>query len=158
MKRSLGIGVGFGLTSGVITTLGVIVGLNAGTGSRLAVIGGVITIAFADAFSDALGMHIAQESQKNISHKTAWWSAMVTFFTKLVVALTFLVPILSFTSLSAIAVSIVWGLFIISVFSYLIAKRRAVNPWSAILEHLAIAMLVIIVTQLVGMGVARVFG
>ena len=34
-------GISFGLTSGVITTLGLIVGLRSGTGSRLALIRGI---------------------------------------------------------------------------------------------------------------------
>ena len=58
MKESVKKGFGFWLTSGVITTLGMMVGLNASTGSRTAVIGGIIAIAIADAFSDAVGMHI----------------------------------------------------------------------------------------------------
>jgi hypothetical protein len=37
MKSSFGMGLSFGLTSGVITTLGLIVGLHAGTHSRAAV-------------------------------------------------------------------------------------------------------------------------
>ena len=43
MKRSIKKGLGFGLASGVITTLGMMVGLNASTGSKLAIIGGIIT-------------------------------------------------------------------------------------------------------------------
>ena len=58
MKHSIKIGFSFGLTSGIITTLGLIVGLNSGTRSRLAVVGGVLTIAIADAFSDASGIHL----------------------------------------------------------------------------------------------------
>ena len=50
LKSSFKVGVGFGLTSGVITTLGLMVGLYSGTASRIAVIGGIITIAVADAF------------------------------------------------------------------------------------------------------------
>ena len=53
IKASHRLGIGFGTTSGVITTLGVIVGLDSASGSRLLVAGGIITIAFADAFSDS---------------------------------------------------------------------------------------------------------
>lgn len=63
MKRSIKKGLGFGLTSGVITTLGMMVGLNASTKSELAVIGGIIAIAIADAFSDAAGIHVAEEAE-----------------------------------------------------------------------------------------------
>lgn len=37
------------------------IGLMAGTHSKLAVLGGILTIAIADAMSDALGIHISQE-------------------------------------------------------------------------------------------------
>jgi len=39
MKHSLKTGFSFGLTSGIITTLGLMVGLHSGTHSRLAVMG-----------------------------------------------------------------------------------------------------------------------
>ncbi len=39
MKHSIKTGVSFGLTSGIITTLGLMVGLNSSTHSRIAVIG-----------------------------------------------------------------------------------------------------------------------
>ncbi|MBW1983250.1 MAG: hypothetical protein JRI53_00900, partial [Deltaproteobacteria bacterium] len=51
IKRSLRKGISFGLTSGTITTLGLMVGLHSGTHSRMVVIGGILTIAVADAFS-----------------------------------------------------------------------------------------------------------
>jgi vacuolar iron transporter family protein len=45
MKRSFRKGVSFGLTSGIITTLGIIVGLHSGTNSKILVIGaGVVQI------------------------------------------------------------------------------------------------------------------
>ena len=47
MTQSLRTGANFGVTSGVITTLGLVVGLHAGTRSDLAVIGGILTIAVA---------------------------------------------------------------------------------------------------------------
>ena len=41
-------GIFFGATSGVITTIGLIVGLHAGTQSMVAVLGGILVVAFAD--------------------------------------------------------------------------------------------------------------
>jgi len=52
MKRSFRIGFSFGLTSGIITTLGLMVGLYSSTNSQLVVIGGILTIAIADSLSD----------------------------------------------------------------------------------------------------------
>jgi len=49
LRHSVETGLSFGLTSGIITTLGLMVGLHSGTHSRLVVIGGILTIAIADA-------------------------------------------------------------------------------------------------------------
>ena len=59
MNRAVKTGISFGITSGIITTLGLMVGLANGTGSRLIVIGGILIIAIADSFSDALGIHVS---------------------------------------------------------------------------------------------------
>jgi len=94
MKQSLMTGFSFGLTCGVITPLGLMVGLNAGTHSRLAVIGGIVTIAVADALSDALGIHVAEESKNNGSVSEVWESTIAALLAKFLTALTFVVPVL----------------------------------------------------------------
>ena len=58
IKQSFRAGFSFGLTSGAITTLGLMVGLHSGTHSKVVVMGGILVIAVADALSDALGIHI----------------------------------------------------------------------------------------------------
>ena len=65
-------GLFFGATSGVITTLGLITGLNSGTHSLTAVLGGILVIAVADAMSDALGIHLAEESNPNATTQHSW--------------------------------------------------------------------------------------
>lgn len=157
MKTSLKTGLSFGLTSGIITTLGMVVGLNASTGSKLAVIGGILTIATADAFSDALGIHISQESQNQHSHQHVWEATLATFVSKFVFALTFVTPFLFLNTSQAIIISLVWGLFTLTLFSYLIAKQNKTNPIEVVVEHVAIAILVIIVTYLLGKWIARIF-
>lgn len=150
MKDSLKTGFSFGITSGVITTLGLMVGLTFGTGSKLAVIGGVLTIAIADSMSDALGIHIAEEAENNHTQKEIWVSTIATFLTKLVFASSFIIPVLLFELNLAILVSVLWGAFLLSVFSYLLAKRNKENVVMVIGEHLLVATLVIMATYFIG--------
>jgi hypothetical protein len=82
----------FGLTSGVITTLGLLVGLSAGTSSRTAVVAGILTIAVADSLSDALGIHMSEESEGVHAPREVWVATLATFGAKLVMALTFATP------------------------------------------------------------------
>jgi len=157
MNHSVKIGFSFGLTSGIITTLGLMVGLNSGTHSKLVVIGGVLTIAIADAFSDALGIHISEESENKHTTKEIWESTIATFVSKFAFALTFIIPVLLFSLTTAIYVSIVWGFTLLGLFSFYIAKEQGVKPWKVVIEHLVIALAVIIITHYVGDWIAGTF-
>jgi vacuolar iron transporter family protein len=150
MKQSFKTGVSFGLTSGVITTLGLMVGLHAGTHLRLAVIGGIGTIAVADALSDALGIHIAEESKNNGNVSEIWESTIATFVAKFLIALTFVVPVLLLSLEEAMMVSVVWGLTLLAVLSYLLARAQRIAAWKVIVEHLVIGVSVIAITHYLG--------
>ena len=150
MKESFKTGISFGLTSGVITTLGRMVGLHSGTHSKPAVLGGILTIAIADAFSDALGIHVSEESENVHTKKQIWASTLSTFISKFIFALTFVIPVLVFEFPLAILVSVVWGLGALSVLSYKIATSQKTKPWRVIAEHLLIAFTVIVITHFVG--------
>lgn len=158
LKDTFKTGLSFGLTSGIITTLGLMVGLHSGTHSKLAVIGGVLTIAIADAFSDALGIHISEESENKHTEREIWESTVFTFLTKFIFASTFLVPLLAFNLSTAMIVSVIYGLTLLGVFSFYIAKDQDANPWPAVLEHLLIALVVITITHYVGDTIRAVFG
>lgn len=157
MNHPLKVGLSFGLTSGIITTLGLMVGLHAGTHSGLVVIGGILTIAIADAFSDALGIHISEESEGKHTPKEIWQSTISTFFSKLFFALTFIVPVLIFPLSTAILVSVIWGLSLLGIFSLRIAREQKAKPWKVVLEHLMVAIAVIILTHYLGDWVSSRF-
>jgi VIT1/CCC1 family predicted Fe2+/Mn2+ transporter len=157
MRHSLKVGFSFGLTSAIITTLGLMVGLYSGTHSKLVVLGGIITIAVADAFSDALGIHISEESENKHTTKEIWESTISTFLFKFTFAMTFIVPVLLFPLATAIIVSIVWGLFLLGIFSLYMAREQKAKPWKVISEHILIALIVIAVTYYVGILVESTF-
>ncbi len=158
MKNSIKKGLGFGLTSGIITTLGLMIGLYSSTNSSKIILGGIIIIAIADALSDSLGMHISEEANSKNSKKQIWEATLSTFFFKFIFALTFIIPILLLNLQAAIIVSIIWGIFLITIFSYFIAKSNKHSPVKAIAEHLLIAIIVIIATYFVGKFVNVIFG
>jgi VIT1/CCC1 family predicted Fe2+/Mn2+ transporter len=150
MKHSLKTGLSFGLTSGIITTVGLMVGLHSGTRSRLVVIGGILTIAIADAFSDALGIHVSEESKNRHTTKEIWEATISTFLSKFVFALMFIIPLLIFQLSTAVIVSVIWGLFLLCIFSFYIAREQKAKSWKVVVEHLTIALIVIVVTHYIG--------
>lgn len=158
MNHSLKTGFSFGLTSGIITTLGLMVGLHSGTHSRLAVIGGILTIAIADAFSDALGIHVSEESENRHTHSEIWAATISTFSSKFFSTLLFLIPILLFKLETAIIISIIGGLLLVGIFSFYIAQSQRVNPWFAVMEHIIIGLVVIALTHYAGDWIGLTFG
>lgn len=151
-------GLYFGATSGVITTLGLITGLNAGTQSLTAVLGGILVIAFADAMSDALGIHLAEEADPATDSAHVWAATLSTFATKFVFALSFAVPLLFLPLATAVYASIAWGMLVIIVLSYLLARSQAQRPLAIIAEHIAIAAVVVVLSHFIGLWVGRAFG
>ena len=157
MKHTLKIGISFGLTSGIITTLGLMVGLHSGTHSKLVIMGGILTIAIADAFSDALGIHISEESENKHTTRQIWEATVFTFLFKFIVAATFIIPLFLFSLPMAIVVNIIWGLSLLSIFSFYLAYEQKKNPWIGISEHLLIAITVILLTHYIGDWIRVVF-
>lgn len=151
-------GLFFGATSGVITTIGLIVGLNSGTKSITAVLGGILVIAVADAMSDALGIHLAEEANPNTTHGHVWSATIMTFVTKFVFSISFAVPLLMLPLSTAVIVSVIWGMIVIVVLSYFLARSQGEAPFAIIAEHLGIAMLVVILSHYIGVWVGQTFG
>lgn len=151
-------GLFFGATSGVITTIGLIVGLNSGTRSITAVLGGILVIAVADAMSDALGIHLAEESDPDTDHSHVWSATIMTFVTKFIFSISFAVPLLLLPLGPAVIASVIWGLFVIVVLSYFLAVSQGESPLFIIAEHVGIATLVLVFSHYIGLWVAVTFG
>jgi VIT1/CCC1 family predicted Fe2+/Mn2+ transporter len=150
-------GLFFGATSGVITTIGLITGLNAGTHSMAAVIGGIFVIAVADSMSDALGIHLAEEADPNATAHHIWSATISTFVNKFIFALSFAVPLLLLPLDQAVIASLLWGMLVIIVLSYFLARAQNASPVLIVAEHLGIAILVVVLSHLIGVWVSRTF-
>jgi VIT1/CCC1 family predicted Fe2+/Mn2+ transporter len=150
-------GLFFGATSGVITTIGLIAGLNAGTNSVAAVLGGILVIAVADSLSDALGIHLAEEADPETSHGHVWSATVSTFLTKFIFAITFAVPVLLLPLWPAVLASVAWGLLVIAILSYFIARSQGSPPLAIIGEHVLIAVIVVVASHYIGAWVNTMF-
>lgn len=156
-KHAIEVGMSFGLTSGVITTTGLMVGVYAGTTSQTAVVASVLTIALADAMSDALGIHIAEESENIHSAAEIWVATLTTFLAKLCIAGSFLVALLLFDLRTGVVVNIVYGIVLMTVYNFLIGRKQKIQTWRVVAEHLLIAVLVVVLAYLIGNWIQRNF-
>ena len=121
MKQSLKSGFSFGITSGIVTTLGLIVGLSSGAHSELAVIGGILSIAIADGLSESMSMHVSRKSE-NRDRLYIWESTFATLLAKFIATMSFAIPVLLTSLRTAVLIDIGWGLSLLVVLSFLVSE------------------------------------
>jgi VIT1/CCC1 family predicted Fe2+/Mn2+ transporter len=113
-------------------------------------------VALGDNIADSFGIHIYQESER-IGNKEIWLSTFSNFLTRIFVSLTFIILVLVLPIGLAVPISIVWGLALLAIMSYAIAKGRGVNPSQTIFEHISIAIIVIFLSHFSGKWIISKF-
>ena len=103
-------------------------------------------------------MHIAEESKNNGVVSEIWESTIATFLAKFLIALTFVTPVLLLPLEVAMMVSVGWGLTLLGVLSYLLARAQQITAWKVIVEHVVIGVSVIAFTHYVGAWIHSAFG
>jgi hypothetical protein len=141
----------------VITTTGLMVGLYAGTESVVAVVGGVMVIAVADAMSDALGIHVAQEADPSATAAHIWAATFAALIAKFLVASSFALPLLWLPLSAGIVVALAWGVIVVTVVSIQLARSRGARALPIVTEHLAVGSLVIVLSHLTGRWINDAF-
>jgi VIT1/CCC1 family predicted Fe2+/Mn2+ transporter len=140
----------FGGPAAIVTSMGLIVGLDAATVTKAAVIESLLIIALADNLTDSLSVHIYQESER-LAERQAFRNTVANFFTRLFTSSTFVIILLFSRMPFAVYACVIWGFVLLSGLSYLLAKVRRVDPVSEIVKHSAIAVVVIGVSRAIGM-------
>lgn len=59
---------------------------------------------------------------------------------------------------TAMIVSIIWGLSVLCVLTYVTSRAAKEKPWNPIFEHLLTAIVVIVITHFVGDLIAKYLG
>ena len=146
----------FGATSAIITCLALIIGLAKSPNPRFAIIGSLLVIAIADNISDSLGIHIYQESDLKKS-EVVRTATLFNFLTRFGVILVFILLILLLPLFYASIFSVIWGISLLVLLSYYIALEQHNNPYKVILGHVAIAVVVIIISNYVSEWILHLF-
>jgi VIT1/CCC1 family predicted Fe2+/Mn2+ transporter len=95
-------------------------------------------------------MHVSEESEGVHVRKDVWEATMATFLTKFTFAFTFVIPIWFLPLDIAVPVDIIWGLLIMTVFNIFLARSQEESVFRVVFEHLAIAIIVVLITYIAG--------
>jgi VIT1/CCC1 family predicted Fe2+/Mn2+ transporter len=147
--------VSFGSTAAIITSMGLIVGLDATTASTGALLGSILIAGLADNLTDSLSVHIYQESER-LPESEAFRTTAINFIVRFSVSLTFILILVALPRLTAVRLTVIWGFFLLSGLSYLLGRARGVSPWSEIWKHGVVAVVVILISKAIGTWILTV--
>jgi len=136
------------MTSAIVTNLALVVGLDWTSNPKISIVAAILVIAVADNIADSLGIHIFQESEQ-VEKKEVWISTITNFLARFFVSLTFILLVLFLPIKMAVFIALVWGLSLLTLLSYIIAKDEGESPFMEILKHLGIAVLVIAASEVI---------
>lgn len=139
----------FGGTAAVVTSMALIIGLTAASATKSAIVSGLLIVAVADNLSDSLSIHMYQESE-SLEPQAAFRSTLTNFATRLLVTLVFILLVLALPSNLTVPASVAWGVGLLIVLSFLIAKQRGLGLASEAIKHVLSAAVIIGVSRTIG--------
>ena len=147
----------FGAPAAIVTGMGLIVGLDAATVGKSAILTSLLLVGIADNLTDSLSVHIYQESER-LAERDAFRTTVANFCARFFVCITFIVILLLLPASTAISVSMIWGFVLLSLLSCLLARTRGVGAVSEILKHGAVAVVVIAISRAIGDWLPAIIG
>ncbi|HEX7604981.1 MAG TPA: hypothetical protein VF316_25365 [Polyangiaceae bacterium] len=145
-RRTHPTGFSFGGTAAIVTSMGVIVGFSASTVAKGPIVSSLLIVALADNISDSLSIHLYQESE-NLDVRAAFRATLTNFAARLVVSLSFVALVLVLPRNLLAGAALGWGMLLLGVLSYVLARARKVSAWREVAKHLLIAAIVVVVSR-----------
>jgi VIT1/CCC1 family predicted Fe2+/Mn2+ transporter len=128
--------------------MALISGLSAADATKPIIVSALLIAAFADNLTDALSIHIFQESEQ-LDQKNAFNGTITNFVTRLLLSISFVLLVVLLPLEHVAKVSIVWGILLLVILTYLVARERKVKPLREVVKYLLVASAVIIVSTLI---------
>jgi len=137
------------MTSAIISGIAAVGALFANPQAKSLVIPSLLIFAIADNIADSFGMHMYQDAEL-LKDEQVWVGTIFNYCARLIISLIFIGILLLFSPILASILCIVVGLILLTLISYLIAQRRKSNPWLMIGEHVGLALVVLVLSTVVG--------
>ena len=98
----------YGGAAAIVTSVALVIGLDAATASKATIVSGLLIVALADNLTDSLSIHIDQESER-LDSRAVFFSALTNFGARLATSLSFVGLVLVLPIRSAIIAASIWG-------------------------------------------------
>ena len=129
--------------------MALIVGLDAANAGRTVIVSALLIAAVADNLTDSLSVHMYQESER-LEQKDAFVGTVANFVTRFIVCLSFVLIVALLRGPAAVMGGIAWGMSLLAALSWLLARHRKVSATAEVAKHLAVALVIILVSKSIG--------
>ncbi|BBO99387.1 hypothetical protein [Sulfuriferula nivalis] len=147
--------ISYGGTAAVVTSMALITGLHSADATKPIIISALLIAAFADNLTDALSIHVFQESAQ-LDQKSAFIGTITNFITRLLLCISF-IPLIAYFPLTHIdQLSIIWGMLLLASITSMVAWERKVKLLPEIIKHLLVAVAVISASKIIGHWISSV--
>jgi len=147
----------YGGTAAVVTSMALVGGLSAADATKPVIVSALLIAAIADNLTDALSIHVFQESEA-LDEKDAFAGTVANFFARLLLCISFVVLVGVFPLPYATSVAIAWGMLVLAGLTFLVARERKLRPLPEVLKHLLVAGAVIVASGAIGHWIGAVLG
>ena len=141
--------ISYGATAAAVTNTALISGLSAANATKAIIISALLIAALADNLTDALSVHVYQESER-LEQKDALTATMTNFAARLLLSISFVLIVAVLPLAHAPAAALVWGAALLALLTSLIARERNVKPLPEVFKHLLIAAAAIVLSRAIG--------
>ena len=141
--------ISFGGAAAIVTSVALIVGLDAAHAARSAIVSALLIAAVADNLTDSLSVHIYQESER-LEETEAFFGTLTNFVTRFVLCLTFVLLIVILPTSIGVTAAIIWGTVLLATLSWVLASQRGVGALSEVIKHLLVATAIIVASKGIG--------
>jgi len=141
--------ISFGGTAAIVTSMALIAGLEAAHAQKATMVSALLIAAIADNLTDSLSVHMYQESER-LAKREVFVGTLTNFATRFIVCLSFVLMVTLMGRDSAAIVGITWGMLLLAVLSYVLARHRKMGVWAEIGKHLTSALVIVFVSRAIG--------
>jgi hypothetical protein len=147
--------ISYGGTAAVVTSTALINGLSAADATKSIIVSALLIAALADNLTDALSVHIFQESER-LEQKDAFTGTITNFVTRLLLCISFVLLVILFPLAYAPNVAILWGMALLVALTCLVARERKAKVLPEVLKHLIVASVVVTASMMIGHWIGAV--
>ena len=141
--------ISFGGTAAIVTSMALMAGLESANAAKATEVSALLIAAVADNLADSLSVHLYQESE-GLERREAFVGTLANFATRLIVCISFVLMVLLFERRTAAVGGVVWGLSLLGVLSYMLARQRNVSALSEVAKHVGVAAVIVFVSKIIG--------